>query len=64
MNMKTPVKTNRTAMIPISSAAQWLRAMYTSAIFVLKVIHVSAIIWRALRLLAKHLESTFLSTSR
>jgi hypothetical protein len=64
MNLKTPVKTNRTAMIPISSVAQWLRAMYTSAIFVLKTIDVSAIVWRALRHLAKHLESTFSSTSR
>jgi hypothetical protein len=33
-------------------------------VFVLKAIHVSAIIWRALRPLAKHLENTSSSISR
>jgi hypothetical protein len=32
--------------------------------FVLRAIHVSAFVWRALRLLAKHLENTFSSISR
>ena len=66
INLKTlnQTKQSQAATIHISSAAQRLRAMYTSAIFILRAIYVWAIAWRALRLLAKHLESTFSNTSR
>jgi hypothetical protein len=41
------INQNQTATIPISSAVRRLRAMYTSSIFVLRAVHVSAIVWRA-----------------
>jgi len=50
-------------VILTSSAAQLLRVMHISDIFILRVIHESVTVRRALRLLAKHLESTFSSTS-
>jgi hypothetical protein len=68
INLKTLNQTkhnrNWTVMIPISSATQWLTAIYTLVIFVIRAIHVSAIVRRTLNLRAKHLENTFSTTFR
>jgi len=65
MNLKTQTKTKLTSddTHHIGCSAPKGDVIHRS-FFVLRAIRVSAIIWRALRLLVKHLESTFSNTFR
>jgi hypothetical protein len=67
MNLKTLDQTN--IIKPNNNDTHLIGYMVTKgdvyiSHFVLRAIHVSAIVWRALRLLAKYLENTFSSISR
>jgi hypothetical protein len=67
MNLKTLDQTN--IIKPNSNDTHLIGCMVTKGDvyidhFVIRAIHVLAIVWRALRLLAKHLENTFSSISR
>jgi hypothetical protein len=67
MNLKTLDQTN--IIKPNSNDTHLIGCMVTKGDvyighFVLRAIHVSAIVWRTLRLLAKYLENTFSSISR
>jgi hypothetical protein len=67
MNLKTLDQTN--IIKPNNNNIRLIGCMVTKGEvyighFVLRTIHVSAIVWRVLRLLAEHLENTFSSISR